>query len=98
MVIDHTPPDILEVNAEKVGEVLQISVHGKDALSLLDSLEVTLNNGVQEQTEQPADGIRDSREETFVIEIPLSRASGATSAEVTLYDAAGNAATRRISW
>ena len=98
LIVDHTPPEILELSAEKVGTNLEISVHGRDALSLLDSLQVTLNNGVQQETEQPADGIRDSREETFVIDIPLARASGATSAEVTLYDAAGNAATRRVSW
>jgi hypothetical protein len=35
-------------------------------------------------------------EETFVLEIPSDRISGATSVEVTLYDAAGNGATRRL--
>ena len=98
LVVDHTPPAILEATAKREGDFLVVSVHGKDAMSLLDSIEVTLNNGVHETTEQPVDGIRDSREETFRIEIPLARAAGATSAEVILYDAADNSTSRRISW
>ena len=66
-------------------------------MSLLEGIEVTFNNGVHETVEQPADGIRDGREETFVLEIPLARATGATAAEVTLYDTAGNASTRRLT-
>jgi hypothetical protein len=45
---------------------------------------------------QPADGIRDGREETFVFELPLERAAGASAVEISLLDAAGNAATRRL--
>ena len=98
LVVDHTPPAILEATAQRDGDNLVITVHGKDQLSLLDSIDVTLNNGVHESTEQPVDGIRDSREETFSIEIPWARAAGATSAEVDLFDAAGNSSTRRVSW
>ena len=74
-----------------------MTVRGRDALSLLDSAEFTFNNGYHETVEQPADGILDGREETFVLEIPVDRAAGATSVEVTLYDAAGNGATRRLN-
>jgi len=42
--------------------------------------------------------IRDSREGTFEIEIPLAKAAGATSAEITLFDAQDNAATTRVTW
>jgi hypothetical protein len=35
-------------------------------------------------------------EETFVLELPAARLAGATSVEVTLYDSAGNGATRRL--
>ena len=74
-----------------------VTIRGRDALSLLDSAEFTLNNGAHEIVEQPADGILDGRQETFVLELPEARAAGATSVEVTLYDAAGNGATRRLS-
>jgi hypothetical protein len=72
-------------------------VRGRDALSLVEGIEVVLNNGVRETVEQPADGIRDSREESFVLELPLGRATGATAAEITLYDAVGNSVTRRLT-
>ena len=96
LVVDHTPPAILEVAASRDAGFLRLTVRGRDALSLLEGVEITLNNGVRESLEQTADGIRDAREETFVLEIPLGRAVGATSAEVTLFDAAGNSSSRRI--
>lgn len=97
LVIDHTPPAILEATARRDGDHVTITVHGRDALSLLGGLEATFNNGAHAQTEQPLDGIRDGREETFVVEVPLPATAGATSVEVGLYDAAGNTATRRIA-
>lgn len=98
MIVDRTPPEILSASARIEGERLLIEVRGRDARSLLTTLEVLCNNGVRETVEQPQDGIRDGREETFVVELPLARASGANAAEVTLYDASGNAATRRVRW
>lgn len=98
LVVDHTPPQILDATAKREGDTLVVTVHGRDALSLLDGIEVNFNNGAHEQTEQPVDGIRDSREETFRIELPLPRVAGATSVEVTLYDAVGNSASQRLSW
>ncbi len=98
LIVDHTPPTILEATAKRDGDRLLINVHGRDARSLLAGIEVNFNNGDHEELEQPVDGIRDSREETFVLEVPFSRVTGATSLEVMLYDDAGNAATRRLSW
>jgi hypothetical protein len=96
MVVDHTPPEIEEAVVRRDAGKVFVTVRGKDALSLLDSAEFDFNNGVQETVEQPADGILDGREETFVLELPADRVSGATSVEVTLYDASGNGATRRL--
>ncbi|HWA86928.1 MAG TPA: hypothetical protein VG710_11940 [Opitutus sp.] len=98
LIVDHTPPNILDASAKRTGDKLVISVHGRDALSLLEGIEANFNNTDHEQTEQPADGIRDGREETFTIEVPFARVAGATSVEVTLYDAAGNTAARRLTW
>jgi hypothetical protein len=97
LVVDHTAPEILEATATRTAEALAIAVRGRDALSLVEGIEVVLNNGVRETVEQPADGIRDSREEAFVLELPLGRATGATAAEITLYDAVGNSVTRRLT-
>ena len=96
MVVDHTPPAILDASVRRDAGKVCVTVHGRDALSLLDSAEFTFNNGVHEVVEQPQDGILDGQEETFVLEVPADRLSSATSVEVTLYDAAGNGATRRL--
>ncbi len=98
LVVDHTPPQILEVSAARVEGRLVVSVHGRDALSLLQGIDVNFNNGLHEETEQPNDGVRDSREERFSLEVPLAKVAGATSAEVTLYDAAGNSVSKRVTW
>ncbi len=97
MVVDHSPPVIEEASVRRDGAKLVVTIRGRDALSLLDSAEFTFNNGAHQIVEQPADGILDGREETFVLEIPLAQVSGATSVEVSLYDSAGNGATRRLS-
>jgi hypothetical protein len=96
LVVNHTPPAIEEASARRDGATLVVTVRGRDALSLLDSAEFKFNNGEQDLVEQPADGILDGMRETFVLELPLARVAGATSVEVTLYDAAGNGATRRL--
>jgi len=97
LVIDRTPPDILAATLTREGNLVCVTVHGRDALSLLDSMEISFNNGPHETVEQPLDGIRDGREETFVLEIPDAKVADATSVEVVLYDAAGNSAARRLS-
>jgi hypothetical protein len=97
MVVDHTPPVIEEASARREAGRLIVTIRGRDALSLLDSAEFTFNNGAHQIVEQPVDGILDGREETFSLEIPLAQVSGATSVEVSLYDTAGNGATRRLS-
>jgi hypothetical protein len=96
LVVDHTPPVIEEASVRREAGKLIVTIRGRDALSLLDSAEFTFNNGEHDIVEQPADGILDGMEETFVLELPLERLSGATSVEVTLYDSAGNGATRRL--
>ncbi len=96
LVVDHTPPDILSATAARRGDQIIITVHGKDALSLLDNLEADFNNGLHDNVEQPADGVRDGREETFIVEESAARLAGATSVELSLSDAAGNSSTRRI--
>ncbi|MEO6002415.1 MAG: hypothetical protein ABIZ04_11760 [Opitutus sp.] len=98
LIVDHTAPQILDSSAKRDGDRLIITVHGRDALSLLDGIEAVFNNSLHEQTEEAADGVRDSREETFIISVPFSRVADATSAEVILYDATGNTTTKRLTW
>lgn len=96
LLVDRTPPEILSASAQRTPEHLVVTVRGRDALSIVQGIEVVLNNNVRAETEQPVDGIRDSLEETFSIEVPLARATNATSVEVILYDQSGNTAARRL--
>ena len=98
LVVDHSVPEVVEASARRANDKVVVSVRGRDKFSLLDGIELIFNNGVRETVEQPADGVRDGREETFTLEIPLARVSNSTSLEVTLYDAAGNGTARRLTW
>ena len=98
LIIDHTPPEIVEASARSTKDSVIITVRGRDKLSLLDGIEVVFTNNVRETVEQPIDGVRDGREETFSVEMPLARISNATSLEVTLFDTAGNGTARRLTW
>jgi hypothetical protein len=96
LVVDRTPPEVLSAAVERLADGWRVTVAGLDQTSLLEGAEFVLNNGVRAAVEQPADGIRDSRRETFVAEFPAPRAAGATSVEVLLYDRTGNSASRRL--
>ncbi len=65
LIIDHTPPEILAASARRTSDSVIVTVHGRDKLSLLDGIEVVFTNNVRETVEQPLDGVRDGREETF---------------------------------
>jgi hypothetical protein len=98
LIIDNTPPEMIAATAVLRDNKVIVTVHGRDQLSLLEGIEVVFNNNVRETVEQPIDGIRDGREETFSLEVPLARVSNANALEVTLYDRAGNGTAKRLTW
>ncbi|MDP1579388.1 MAG: hypothetical protein Q8M02_03865 [Candidatus Didemnitutus sp.] len=97
LMIDRTPPEISHPIVTRTESVLRISFEGYDRLSLLSGAEVILNNGARVTLEHPLDGILDGQREAFVAEFPAARAYGATSAELWLYDAAGNSRALRVA-
>ena len=96
LLVDRTPPVITATAVNRSGGNLLLSVTGRDALSLLEGAEFVLNNGYHTTVVSPADGLLDSREETFVAEIPEARAAGASSVEIVIYDHPGNASSTRL--
>ena len=98
LVIDHSPPEILNATAVRTADAIVVTVRGRDRLSLLEGMEAVFSNNHRETVEQPLDGVRDGREETFVLEVPLARVANASSLEVTLQDVAGNSVSRRLTW
>ena len=96
LLVDNTPPEILDAAVRREGASLVVTVHGRDALSLLDGAEFNFNNGYREIVLHPVDGILDGREETFELRTPAQNVTGATSVEIQLDDQPGNTATRRL--
>ena len=96
LLVDNTPPEILDAAVRREGANLVVTVHGRDALSLLDGAEFNFNNGYREIVLHPVDGILDGREETFELRTPAQNVTGATSVEIQLDDQPGNTATRRL--
>ena len=96
LVVDHTPPEILDAAVRRDGASLFVTVHGRDALSLLDGAEFVFNNGYRERVRHPMDGINDGREETYELQISGAKVIGATSVEIHLSDEPGNAVVRRL--
>ena len=97
LLIDHTPPEILDAAARRNGADLVVSVRGRDALSLLAGAEFVFNNGWRESVEHPVDAINDGREESYETEVAGAKVAGATAVEIHLYDQSGNAAVRRLA-
>ena len=96
LLVDHTPPEIIDTAVRREAGKIVVTVHGRDALSLLDGAEFDFNNGYRELVLHPVDGILDGREETFELRTPLQNVTGATSVEIHLADQPGNSATRRL--
>ncbi len=96
LLVDRTPPVITSTQVTRADGRLQVTVSGRDALTLLEGAEFILNNGVREAVEHPVDGLLDGREESFRAEFPEARAAGATSVEIILYDEIGNASSTRV--
>jgi len=97
LLVDHTPPEILDAAVRREAGNLIVTVHGRDALSLLDGAEFDFNNGYRELVLHPVDGILDGREETFELHTPLQNVTGATAVEIHLADQPGNTATKRLA-
>ena len=89
LLIDHHAPEIVELRAEGrriVGKAV-------DSFSDLSKLELAID-GQEYRLYEPLDGILDSPEEEFSIELELERGSYLVSVRVT--DAAGNASVREL--
>lgn len=96
-LVDHTPPEILLAAVRRAGADVIVTIHGRDALSLLTGAEFVFNNGYRESIEHPVDGISDGREESYEVQIPGAKVLNATSVEIYLYDQPGNSSVRRLT-
>jgi len=94
--VDHRPPEILDLNVRRVGE-LRLLVGGKaiDASSPILHLEVSWDGGAWIPV-APLDGFLDSTEEEFQSEIELEREEDGSWAAIRAVDTSGNEAIGRV--
>ena len=97
LVVDKTPPALSDLSVTREKDEVVVQVTGRDELSLLDGAEFVFNSGFKAELSHPADGILDSRVETFTLRVPLAQIAGATSVEVLVYDDLGNSSALRVA-
>jgi hypothetical protein len=96
LVVDRTPPTVTVRPPRRESGRLVLEVTARDERSLLRGVEVRFNHGLAIDQTYPADGVLDSREETFVIAVPLEQVGLATAVEIRAVDAAGNRGSVRV--
>lgn len=94
VLIDNTPPSITAGAPERIGNKVTLSFKGDDKTTALRKCEYSVDAGPWQPLEA-ADGITDSKEEDFRLEIddlPL----GEHVIALRVYDSAGNAGLARV--
>jgi len=87
--VDNAPPTVLDLKTRRGTGVLQVTGRAVDGNSPLRSLEVSVDGGPFRGI-QPSDGLLDSVEEQFDVEVPLKDGSQGNWVVVQVRDAAGN--------
>ena len=98
LVIDLTPPEIIEVSIQDNRPEIEIDIAVLDARSPISGLTLKFNNGHELTLAQPADGVLDGRAERFRHSVRQQLTAGATTVEVYVEDAAGNLAIKRVDF
>ncbi|MDQ3321277.1 MAG: hypothetical protein M3525_02275 [Acidobacteriota bacterium] len=94
--IDNSPPTVSVLGAPQItGDTARVSFEATDAASFLTSAEYSVNGGDWE-TVYADDGISDSRNERYTLEIPLKTAGGYTIT-LRVFDVNGNVGSARVS-
>ncbi len=96
LVIDLSPPTLEAEFTELPGGNFVFRVDAVDSLSLIAGVRLVFNNGYELTLVHPADGILDSRRETFLAEVSGRDVGTATEVEVYVEDAAANVASTRL--
>lgn len=91
--IDNTAPVVTEAApAVVMSGTAQLSFNAVDAASYISRAEYSINAGEWKPI-YPADGIADSPNEKFVVEVPAGKASAVT---IRVFDANGNSGNYRV--
>lgn len=93
--IDNTPPIVSAVgNAQISGEIAKVIFNATDASSFINRAEFSVN-GSDWQNVYADDGISDSRNERYTLEIPV-KTSGEYAIALRVFDVNGNVGSARV--
>lgn len=93
--VDNTPPIINQVGTTQiVGDKIRVVFEAADSASFVKNAEMSLD-GLDWQTVFADDGISDSSNERFTLEVPVS--PGEHTISLRVFDASGNIGSIRIS-
>jgi sugar lactone lactonase YvrE len=93
VLIDQTPPRVRILEPRRQGQEWVLEIRAEDSASAIRRAESSVNAGPWTVLEA-ADGITDSREESFTLRLPAE--GGERSVVVRAFDAAGNPGLARI--
>lgn len=93
ILIDQTPPRVRILEPRRSGQEWVLEIRAEDSASPIRRAEYSVNAGPWSVL-QAADGITDSREESFSVRLPAE--GGERSLVVRAFDAAGNPGLARI--
>jgi hypothetical protein len=94
-IVDNSGPEIKELNYELSDKTLKISSVVEDALSVIRSVEYSLNSAEKWESLAPQDGVYDSRYESVTFDVDLKEA-GEHLIAIRYTDAMGNTVYRNM--
>ena len=92
-LIDNTPPEITDLRGAPSGSRIEIRFHAKDAWSVIDKAEYSVNGG-EWLVVEPVNRLSDSTEEDYRVEV--ERGQGETTIAVRVADYAENQAAAKV--
>ena len=96
IVVDNTPPEVVELSYQIDGRMVQVTAQIEDALSVIKSVRYSLDSAEKWEVALASDGIYDSRQEKVGFEIEVEE-TGAHLLAVRFEDALGNSVYRNLN-
>jgi hypothetical protein len=96
VVVDNTPPEVVELSYQIDGRMVRVAAQLEDELSVIKSVSYSLDSAEKWEVALAADGIYDSRQEKVGFEIEVEEA-GAHLLTVHFEDALGNSVYRNLN-
>ena len=95
IVVDNTPPEVAELSYQQEGNKLAVGTRVNDALSVIASVQYSVDSAEKWRLVLPKDGIYDSREEQVAFEVEIEE-TGEHLVAIRYTDGLGNVTYRNL--